>query len=557
MSETVYNITIPNTSSTLTYSPYVTDNANSGGWQSVCPTYVTNNGINSWICDPDSAHTTSSFKASFQLSFEGVGIYLIGNTTNNLGYDISLDGVHFPGNFRSNAQSLYSSIDLKPGLHTISLTVRQPVSADNPGSVTLKEVVVDAGTGRSGATVAKRVLDDMDPSITYYSPPDGDWTIGNAYPQATHPEGVTSFTFHDSYWANATATVAFKGAGISVYGACYSHSRYAAYSATMDGSEEIQYDGTINLYSIGGDVKQRAGNCLRYFKAGLDADKDHELVLRVKDMGRLAVDWVEIFTVEGGNVFYDEGQGGDSTGIQNNTTVAIIAGAISGGVVLLLALLTIILCLRRKRTEPQEIMTPAPSQMGFSSRGDASFISTPFTPSSPRMQINSHEASGMAPWPQLQTLAPSMAKRYSEGTPARLSYSSGRAPLASPGLTSLSSYTGSTGSGPGWSDSAGYQTTAFNCTTPIVPSISRPSEAIVRMGSLVPNTREVYASRGPMGEEAIITEAGPSTGVRPNHQVYASGVSSSIVSPASLGPPACEQLGVPEGANRVGREKRV
>jgi hypothetical protein len=49
-------------------------------------------------------------------------------------------------------------------------------------------------------------------------------------------------------------------------------------------------------------VKQRAGNCLRYFKTGLNRTQDHELVLRVKDMGRLAVDWVEIYSVEGANV---------------------------------------------------------------------------------------------------------------------------------------------------------------------------------------------------------------------------------------------------------------
>ncbi|KDN44402.1 hypothetical protein RSAG8_05449, partial [Rhizoctonia solani AG-8 WAC10335] len=322
MAETVYNLTIPSTSATISYSPYVIDNANSGGWQ-------------------NSTHTTSSFKASFQFSFDGVGIYLVGNTTHNLGYDISLDGAHFPGNFRSNIQSLFSSVDLEPGLHTISLTVRQPVSLDSPGSITLKEVVVNAGTGRSGATVSKKVLDDNDQSIAYYAPPGGNWTIANAYPRAVEPEGLATFVFHDSYWTNATATIGFKGAGISVYGACYSHSRYAAYSASIDGSDEIQYDGTINLYSIGGDIKQRAGNCLRYFKAGLDAEKDHQLVLKVKDMGRLAVDWVEIYTVEGGQAI-DNGQGGGSSGINNNTRVAIIAGAISGGVVLMLALLTIL-----------------------------------------------------------------------------------------------------------------------------------------------------------------------------------------------------------------------
>ncbi|QRW21289.1 hypothetical protein RhiXN_06278 [Rhizoctonia solani] len=472
MSETVYNITIPNTSPMVTYSPYVTNSANSGGWQSMCPTnVVSGNGTSSWICDPDSAHTTSSFKASFELSFEGVGIHLIGNTTNNLGYDISLDGLHFPGTFRSNTQSLYSSVDLKPGPHTISLMVRRPASASNPGSLTLKEVVVDVGSGHTGATVIKKVIDDVDPSIEYYAPPGGNWTIGNAYPRTTQPEGIRSSTYHDSYWANATATISFKGGtGISVYGACYSHSRYAAYSASMDGSEEIQHDGTINLYSIGGDVKQRAGNCLRYFKNNLDADKDHELVLRVKDPGRLAVDWVEVFTVEGGDAFASGGQGGGgSNGIRNSPKVAIIAGVASGAIVLLLALFTLLICLRRKQTEPQEIMTPAPNQTGPSSRGDTSFISTPFAPGLPHMRTDSHGASGMYTWPQHQTLAPSTAKRRQGGTTARLFHHSGVTPLASPGLGSSSSYTESTVSGPGWPDSAGYQISTFNHGAPLGP----------------------------------------------------------------------------------------
>ncbi|CAE6445786.1 unnamed protein product [Rhizoctonia solani] len=525
MSETVYNITIPNTSATLTYSPYVTDNAGSGGWQSLCPTYVTNgNGTNSWICDPDSAHTTSSFKASFQLSFEG--------------YDISIDGVHFPGNFRSNAQSLYSSVGLKPGQHTVSLTVRQPVSANNPGSVTLKEVVVNAGTGRSGATMTKKVLDDTDPSITYYAPPGGNWTIGNAYVQATQPEGITSSTFHDSYWTNTTATIAFKGAGISVYGACYSHSRYAAYSASMDGSEEIPYDGTINLYSIGGDVKQRAGNCLRYFKAGLDEDKDHELVLKVKDMGRLAVDWVEVFTVEGGDAF-DSGDGGGSTETHSSSTVPIIAGAISAGVVLLLALLTIIICLRRKRTEPQDIMTPAPSQAGFSSRADPSFVSTPFTPGLSRVRTNSNGASGMSIRPQPETPTLGMVKRRSEDAPGILSY------------------TESTGSGPGWVDSTGYQTTPFNYTTPLGTSMSRPVEYVVQINGMGSNPGEVYASGGPTAGGVIIAEAGSSRGMRPGYQIYTGTMANRAGSSMSPAPPAYEQVEVPEDTSRVSREKRV
>ncbi|GAB1521552.1 hypothetical protein RhiTH_004649 [Rhizoctonia solani] len=311
----------------------------------------------------------------------------------------------------------------------------------------------------------------------------------------------------------------------------------------MDGSEEIQYDGTINLYSIGGDVKQRAGNCLRYFKTSLDADKDHELVLRVKDPGRLAVDWVEVFTVEGGDAFASGGQGGGgSDGIRNSPKVAIIAGVASGAIVLLLALFTLLICLRRKQTEPQEIMTPAPNQTGPSSRGDTSFISTPFAPGLPHMRTDSHGASGMYTWPQHQTLAPSTAKRRQGGTTARLFHHSGVTPLASPGLGSSSSYTESTVSGPGWPDSAGYQISTFNHGAPLGPYVSRSSDNTVRTGGLGLNPGNFYMGRGPMTEGAIVTDVDSGASLRPNYRIYAGDVASSAVAPVSTGPPAYEQV---------------
>lgn len=65
------------------------------------------------------------------------------------------------------------------------------------------------------ASVTKSVLDDGDPSIQYDAPTGGNWTIENTYTQAIGPEGISSTTFHDSYWTGATATVNFKGQLIS------------------------------------------------------------------------------------------------------------------------------------------------------------------------------------------------------------------------------------------------------------------------------------------------------------------------------------------------------
>lgn len=59
------------------------------------------------------------------------------------------------------------------------------------------------------ATVSTQVIDDGDRTITYYAPPNGNWTIENVYTQAISADGST--TFHDSYWTDATATIAFQG----------------------------------------------------------------------------------------------------------------------------------------------------------------------------------------------------------------------------------------------------------------------------------------------------------------------------------------------------------
>lgn len=446
MAETVYNFTVADTSPTIVYSPYVAGDSTSGGWQSTCPTYVTSaSGQNSWMCDPDSAHSTSSYKASFQLAFDGVGVYLMGNTTGSLGYDVTLDGVMFPGNPRPDAGLLYSAIGLEPGQHSILVTVRQPASIASPGSVTFREAIVSAGTGRSGAVVKKDVLDDGDPSIQYYAPPGGNWTIENTYTQAIGPDGIASTTFHDSYWTDATATVSFKGTGIFAYGACYSHSRFVAYSASVDGAAETSFDGTINLYSTDGTIKQRAGNCLRYFKTGLDGTRDHKLTLRVKDAGLLTVDWVEVVSVSGGAA--SDGAHGGSNGTSNSSppNIAILAGGIAGGVVLLLALLTLLICLRRRRNA-STTATNARHENAVIPYSTTPFVHAP----QPQMQINPHSMPITPPWPQPQTPGPGyfapgmLAANPGHGT----SLSSSGAPLISPGLSST--YSG----GSGWPGSS-------------------------------------------------------------------------------------------------------
>ncbi|KAF8608510.1 hypothetical protein BDV93DRAFT_518609 [Ceratobasidium sp. AG-I] len=561
MAETVYNFTVADTSPTIVYAPYVAGDSTTGGWESTCPTYVTNSaGQNSYMCDPDSAHTTSSFKASFQLSFEGVGVYLMGNTTGSLGYDVTLDGVVFPGNPRPDAGLLYSAIGLTPGQHSILVTVRQPANAANPGSVTFREAIVSAGTGRSGASVTKKVLDDEDPSIEYYAPTGGNWTIENMYTQAIGPEGISSTTFHDSYWTDATATVSFKGTGIFAYGACYSHSRFAAYSASVDGAAETSFDGTINLYSTNGVVKQRAGNCLRYFKTDLDGTQDHKLVLRVKDAGRLAVDWVEVVSVSGG-VPSDGGSGGagiTSTPINSTSKVPILAGAIAGGVVLCIAILTLLLCLRRRRTNYDPTATVAQHEQPATP-----YASTPFVPGlhqpQPQMQNGPYSVPITPPWPQPQTPGPGYATpgMLAAGLGTRTSFASSGAPLISPGLAST--YSGGSGwpgasthrsesfnSGGGSSSTPGAEQTAFRPMNVGRPSLEGQAGYFT---TNVPSTASGSMS-GYGGSNVAVEAGGGSNRVpEPGSKRY------DISSPASPAPPAYDQGGYAPAAG-AGQKRR-
>ncbi|KAG8742721.1 hypothetical protein FRC10_000995 [Ceratobasidium sp. 414] len=455
MGETLYNFTVADTSPALVYSPYVAADATTGGWASVCPTYITgSSGQNSYICDPDSAHTTGSYKASFQLSFEGVGIYLIGNTTNSLGYDVTLDGVTFPGNPKPDVQLLYSAVGLTPGAHSITLAVRQPASSSSPGSVTFKQAVVSAGTGLAGASVTRDIIDDGDSRIVYGVPPGGNWTVENTYPQSVGPDGISSTTFHDSYWTDATATLNFQGTGVFAYGACYSHSRYAAYAASVDGAAESSFDGTVNLYSTDGVVKQRSGNCLRYFKTGLDGAKDHKLVLRVKDAGRMAVDWIEVVSVSGGKPSDGSGQNGPGNNAtpKSSSKTGILAGAISGGVVLILALLALAIFLRRRRHKRDEVGSEKDIDE------PAAYAATPYDPDAQlQMPIHPYNIVPVTPpWPQPQSPGP---EYLTVGAGNRISVASSGAPLVSPGIAST--YSGSTGAG--WSSGP---SSAYNNHTP-------------------------------------------------------------------------------------------
>lgn len=148
--------------------------------------------------------------------------------------------------------------------------------------------------------------------------------------------------------------------------------------------------------------------------------------------------------------------------------VAILAGAVSGGIVLVLAILAIFICFRRRKAEPQDILTP----ISYGNPSQNQFISEPFVPPSHSLpapvETTPYPIPAM-PWPQPQSQAqgPTPMDHYSarvrSGPTHRASVTSSGAPLVSPGLSSNPSYSGSTG-GPGWLDTTTYRSVSHNST---------------------------------------------------------------------------------------------
>ncbi|KAB5588460.1 Adenovirus e3 region domain containing protein [Ceratobasidium theobromae] len=448
--------TIPNTSSTLYYTPFVSNSTSDGGWTSLCPRFDGEGG--GYVCDSESAHTSSSENARVYLEFEGSAVYLFGNTTGDLGYAIRIDEEFVTLNSQPEIELLHSSVGLGPGPHSITLFVQKPLSISNPGSVTFREAVVTSRTGYSGATVTRNVWDNEHPNITYNAPISRNWTISDdIYPQFVRPEGSGS-SYRYTTWPNATATINFRGIGISVYGGCNSRPIESGYSASIDDSLETSYDAITNLYTPWNTTEQRAGNCLRYFKAGLNETKDHTLVLRVTDiMGQMSIDWVEIFTATGGNVRVDR-NGGGAGSVQGShsriSRVGITAGIISGVVALILVTLGVCFCLRWRRRSIQQDGVAVPEDQNRRRFPIIPFgVNRPPPTTLPQMGVDPDAALVVPPWPQLQG---STAGRVHRAAPdigaepvVQVSVVSLDTPNTSPPLSSNQSYSETNGVGMG------------------------------------------------------------------------------------------------------------
>ncbi|KAG8927275.1 hypothetical protein FRC02_008329 [Tulasnella sp. 418] len=357
MTESVWNYTILDTSPLIKYTPFSVGDLASGGWMSTCPTFVQGQSNSYWICDRGSAHTTSTGKISFEFDFSGIEVYISGNITGGFGYDVTIDKSTFTGNPKGSYIASFTNLD--PGDHHLKITTRQ---SNQGATLTFTSATVVVGTSLQGATIEKSYVDDSDPQVVYDVPLPGNWTVNPIYGGTVGPDPtkISSSTFHESFSAGASATLKFKGAGILAYGACYSHSRYATYQATIDDESPSDWDGTVNLYDPNGQVKQRAGNCLRYARGGLDPSVEHTLKLNTKDPGRLAVDWYEIIGVSGGAGYNHVSAGGSSV------PLGAIIGAACGGAALILLLIGLFFLYRRRQKKKAKVSLPTEGLMDTS-----------------------------------------------------------------------------------------------------------------------------------------------------------------------------------------------
>ncbi|KAG9052277.1 hypothetical protein FS842_010219 [Serendipita sp. 407] len=231
------NITIDDTSPIIRYQPLSLFNLDTvpdplTGWSPIC-------GAKTWVCDDHSAHTTSFDGAKFALSFFGTGIYLFGNVTSGMSYELTIDGNGVSnglnGNNDTEPQMLARVSSLKPAVHTLTLVVKK---GNSNGLFTFDyaQVIVDSAT-----SFERTILNGTSSSRLTYGPAEPQylqsWSSYGAY-NATVPDGVDFNTFKASDLLGANVYTSFSGNTLLYYGPCYAAS--GAYTVTIDGSPNSQ-----------------------------------------------------------------------------------------------------------------------------------------------------------------------------------------------------------------------------------------------------------------------------------------------------------------------------
>ncbi|KAJ7687414.1 hypothetical protein B0H17DRAFT_687834 [Mycena rosella] len=304
----LWNFTLDDTSTFLTYTPYA-DGSNSGldkGWE---PWYtdsgfITQNGEGG---QGDSYHLTSLDGAAVTFEFYGTAVYLYGTT--NSSYDTSLDNALYAHAAPDPTSDLLLSItDLKEAIHSVTLTAR-PTS--NSQQLAFDRAVISTPLV-DNQTPAELFYDNMDMTALKYT---GDWSQSSA---DGIPNATVSHPWQETFAAGASVSmdIGAGAVGVSLWG--MANWGNWLYTVSIDGGAENQYNCSTFW---------KVPDALLYYQGGLDPTKNHTVSLtNTTPKMKLALNSIRVYHIDASKI-------GNTTAAPSNsgTSSAPVSGPSSTG----------------------------------------------------------------------------------------------------------------------------------------------------------------------------------------------------------------------------------
>ncbi|KAJ7312929.1 hypothetical protein DFH08DRAFT_896216 [Mycena albidolilacea] len=359
----LWNFTIPDTSSMLSYHPYADGFGLQNGWQ----TWYTVSGFNAQAGESskgDSFHLTSLPGAELSLQFYGSAVYLHG--TANASYEVTLD---------DNIQSFSGAVDLlysNEGLieenHLLTLKAKPSNTTQQIG---VSRVVV---SGSQQQVPTQVFYDNSDGAFSYT----GNWTTSTV--QGIPNSSVTA-PFHQTLDAGASVKMNFSSAvAVALYGS--TNFGHGLYSVALDnGVPQIYNASTFWLVT----------NTVVFFQSGLDSKRTYTVnVVNMSPGAKLTLSSVVTYQVDQPS---NSTTGSGSTmraSSSHGATVGKIVGPILGVLVLGLLIAAFWLRSRRSRANHAPITPLVLSPNEGEPNTDSEMTQTRIPP----------RRKGEAPWPR-------------------------------------------------------------------------------------------------------------------------------------------------------------
>ncbi|KAL6304916.1 hypothetical protein BKA93DRAFT_848112 [Sparassis latifolia] len=315
MSSSVWNYTIDDSSSYLTYTPHGDGGigdwthtgwqpwySESGGWNTAGGNYATGTSL----------HITSFPGASVELQFYGTSIYVFG--TSNSSYNVALDSSISSNLTPLSGDLLFMQEGLSRGTHFLNLTARP--ESNSSQQLALDSLIISQKMAKDESVPIPVIYDNMNASLLYR----GNWSVpplNNQIPNTTDPK-----PYHETAFMGASVSLNFTGIAIAINGT--RNWGNGIYNVTLDGIS-TQYNGsTMWLVS----------DALLFYQSGLNADQTHtlELISTAPNSYNL---WLNSITAFAPNITTPNPR---ATGSAKKTNVGVIVGPIIGAIAALLLL---------------------------------------------------------------------------------------------------------------------------------------------------------------------------------------------------------------------------